>query len=256
MKLPPEAPALPERLIGCARILPDRFSILPFLPKDAAFAEVGVGFGDFSAAVMEACRPRRFIAIDNFELHHETELWGRPPADVFGTGTHRDFYEARFADALAGGVMTILAGQSGDCLEQVPDRSLDIVYVDADHRYEFVKRDIDIAGRKVRENGWMIVNDYIMVAALEAPVPYGVVNATHEFMLKNDWGMQYLALHTRMFCDVVLRPAHLLNDDSVALRAEVAALRASRSWRLTAPLRGVGGSLRHLLDRTSRPAAR
>lgn len=255
MKLPPEAAPLPARLLDRARILPDRAAILPLLPKESTFAEVGVGFGDFTAAVIETCRPRHFTAIDYFELHHEKELWGRPPAETFGAGTHREFYEARFAGELAAGTMTILAGQSGDCLEQVPDQSLDVVYLDADHRYEFIKRDIDVAGRKVRDSGWIIVNDYIMVPALEAPVPYGVVNATHEFMLRHDWGMQYLALHTRMFCDVVLRPAHLLIDDSIALRAEIAALRASRSWRLTAPLRSVGGPLRRLLGRKPRPAS-
>ena len=145
--------------------------------------------------------------------------------------------------------MTIVESQSADCLDRLPDRSLDAIYLDADHRYEFVKRDLEAAWRAVRDDGWIIVNDYIMVPMLGATISYGVVSATHEFMLDHDWGLQHLALQTRMFCDVVLRPAYLLRDEAGDLREELAALRASTCWRLTAPLRTVAGPIRRWKDR-------
>ena len=244
MTLPPEAPDLPERLVSRAGVLGSRDAILPLLPRGAVIAEVGVGLGDFSAALLAVCQPRQFVAIDNFALHHEGDLWGRTPAEVFGTRTHLDCYEARFAAPLRAGRMRILIGESADCLERVEDQSLDVIYIDADHRYEFVARDLAVAARKIRADGWIVVNDYIMVPTLGASIPYGVVHATHEFMLAHDWGMQYLALHSRMFCDVVLRPAALLGDEPAALRAEIAALRSSTSWRLTSPLRSAATMIR------------
>lgn len=33
---------------------------------------------------------------------------------------------------------------------------------------------------------------------------YGVIQAVHEFCLREGWEIVYLALHPRMFCDVAL----------------------------------------------------
>ena len=246
MTLPPEASRLPQRLLQGASLLPDREAILPLLPKAKVFAEVGVATGGFSRLVRSVCAPSLFVAIDEFRLHELPELWGQPSASLFGGKTHAEAYRETFADAIASGSMRVLEGDSADCLERLEDASVDIIYVDADHRYEFVRRDLAVARRKVRADGWIIVNDYLMVAELGAALCYGVVHATHEFMLEHDWGMQYLALQTRMFCDVVLRPSRMLPDplaENAALRAEVALLRGSTSWRLTRPLRTAGRML-------------
>jgi hypothetical protein len=257
MSLPPEAPALPPRLLDCARVLPDRDAILPLLPRGRAFAEVGVATGDFSQKVMDVCAPSLFIGIDAFRLHELTEFWGRPIAAVFGGRTHGDAYRARFAAAIAAGRMRVLEGNSWDCLDRLPPGSVDIVYIDAEHDYDSARRDLAAAGRAVAADGWIVVNDYIMVAGLNDPASYGVVHATNEFMLARDWGMQYFALQTRMFCDVALRPAHLLQPpepgigalaaENQRLCAEIAALRHSTSWRAMAPLRATTRLARRLL---------
>ncbi len=240
MTLPPEALRLPDRLLQGASVLPDREAILPLLPKGRVFAEVGVALGGFSRLVRSLCEPSLFVAIDEFRLHELSTLWGQPTEVLFGGKSHLDFYQAEFADTIATGGMRVLEGDSAACLERLDDASIDIIYVDADHRYEFVRRDLAVARRKVRADGWIIVNDYLMVTELGATISYGVVHATHEFMLEHDWGMQYLALQTRMFCDVALRPSHMLPNlatENEALRAEVALLRGSTSWRVTRPLR-------------------
>lgn len=246
MRVPPEAAALPPRLIDAAQVLPDRYAMLRLLPKRGVFVEVGVGTGDFSAQILRVCEPRRFVAIDEFTLHTLPSLWGKPPAEHFGDLCHRAAYEARFAAEIAAGAVQVIEGDSAACLEQLADGSADIVYIDANHYYEPVRRDLAAARRKVRPDGWIVMNDYVMVAELGADTPYGVVHATNEFMLEHDWAWQYLALQPRMYCDVALRPAHLVQSagaESVAenarLRAAIAALLASKSWRLTAPLRAM-----------------
>ena len=247
MNLPPEAPLIPQHLLDGASLLADRYALLPLLPKGAVFAEVGVGLGDFSELVLSVCQPSLFVAIDEFKLHELPELWGKPSDVLLGGRNHADAYRTRFATALAQGRLRLLEGDSAACLEQLEDHSLDIVYVDADHRYEQVKRDLAMAVRKVRADGWIIVNDYLMVAALGDAIPYGVVNATNEFMIEHDWGLQYFALHRLMFCDLALRPAHLVQSpqsrmqvlaaENARLHEEIALLRGSTSWRATEILR-------------------
>nr|WP_321983700.1 class I SAM-dependent methyltransferase [uncultured Lichenicoccus sp.] len=251
MTLPPEALRIPDHLLRGSTVLAGRDAILPLLPKRAAFAEIGVGTGGFTRQVLQVCAPEQFVAIDEFRLHELPELWGQPRDAVFGDGTHLELYRAAFAEAIAAGRMRVLEGDSADRLERLDDASLDVIYIDADHRYEAVRRDLAAARRKIRAEGWIIVNDYLMVAELGATHSYGVVHATNEFMLEHDWGMQYLALQTRMFCDVVLRPRHAMCDDAAetsALREEVALLRRSTSWRITRPLRAAGRLLKRRIS--------
>ena len=201
------AARLPQRLLTNARLLTDREAILPLLPKDAVIAEVGVAFGDFSERMIRICEPAQFIAIDLFDLHRIPEIWGRKTQELFGGGTHGEFYRRRFADLIEQGQVSVLEGDSAAVLETLDDASLDVVYIDADHGYEAVKCELAVIRRKIKNNGWIVLNDYIMSDAAFSNAPYGVVQASNDFMLAEDWEMIYLAFHPYLYCDVVLRKA-------------------------------------------------
>jgi Methyltransferase domain len=258
--MPGMAPAarLPQQLLTNARLLPDREAILPLLPKDAVIAEVGVALGDFSERMIRICEPAQFIAIDLFDLHRIPEIWGRKTLELFSGGTHGEYYRRRFADLIEQGQVSVLEGDSTAVLETCADASLDVVYVDADHGYEAVKRELAVIRRKIKDNGWIILNDYIMndyimSDAAFSNAPYGVVQASNEFMLAENWEMIYLAFHPYLYCDVVLRksssaqvaePVSICLHDALEARNErlersLQAMRDSTSWRLTAPLRAL-----------------
>jgi hypothetical protein len=280
---PARYPVLPEALLQNARLMPSRLAALALWPQDAVIAEIGVALGEFSGAILKACRPRRFLAIDRFDLHELPTLWNRPTAEIFGGKTHGEFYRARFADEIARGQMSVLEGDSAAMIAGLPDASVDVFYVDADHRYEGVVRDLEAILPKIAPDGWIVMNDYIPAETGLSNEPYGVIQATHEFMVKYGWEMGYFALAYVMYCDVGLRragrpitlPPYLdamtarlateLEDSGIthrrrsedrakiqALEAHIAELEAalttmrrSTSWRATAPLR----ALSHLLSR-------
>mgnify|MGYP000856790493 CR=1 FL=1 len=203
MSRPPPVVPLPDFLLRNARILPDRTKILPLLPKGGIIAEVGVMAGDFSRVIIDVCRPRLFYGIDLFQIHEMKEVWGRPTSEMFAGKTHQEFYEARFSSEIEQNTMNILSGDSRIMLESIPDASLDVVYLDADHTYPSVAAELEICSRKIRPvTGLIILNDYIMG---DGGGPYGVIQATHDFMLSHGWEMVALALDGNMFCDVVLR---------------------------------------------------
>jgi hypothetical protein len=250
------AARLPVQLLANARLLPDRDAILPLLPRNKVIAEVGVALGDFSERFIRICAPERFIAIDLFDLHRIPELWGRPTKALFSGGTHGAFYRARFADLIAQGRVRVLEGDSAATMATLDDASLDVVYIDADHQYESVKRELAVVRRKIRDDGWIILNDYIMNEAGFSNAAYGVIQATNEFMIAENWEMIYFAFQSYMYCDVVLRkastaPVPMPDPDAfhvghaalaarnAYLEGALAAMRASTSWRITAPLRAL-----------------
>jgi hypothetical protein len=240
----PAVATLPAELLANAQILPNRAALLAHLPRGKTIAEIGVGLGSFSRSAIQHAAPRHFIAIDLFALHRQPSLWGQPSAEIFGGASHLAFYTNRFAAEIAAGMMTVAAGDSAAEIARLGDKTLDIVYLDADHTYQGVKRDLAALRPKLADHAWLILNDYIMH---DSQNPYGVIQATHEFMIEHGWEMQFFCLEPSMFCDVVLRPrgcAVPLRAQLEQLGAEIAMLRASRSWRWTAPLRRLKQTLR------------
>lgn len=245
MPVPEPVPELPTGLVSGAIVLRDRMELLPLLPKNAVIAEVGVGLGTFSRKILDICQPARFIAIDHFKIHEQPELWGKPIAVLFSGGTHGDFYRRIFAAEIAKDQVAVIEAESDAGIDQLPDHSVDVFYIDGDHSYHAVRRDLAAAAKKIRPDGYLVLNDYVLVDHLGADIPYGVIYAAHEFMIAQNWTMHYFALQTSMFCDVVLRKTGVArpvesgvqNAELAAPRRELTALRQSRSWRLTAPLR-------------------
>jgi hypothetical protein len=236
-------PKLPDALVRGALILPDRNAIVDLLPKKKVMVELGVALGTFSTYALRVAQPSLFVAIDTFRLHELEEFWGRETQELFGGLTHGDWYRRKFADRIAAGAMKVIEGDSAAGLDQFDDSSIDIVYVDADHRYDAVKADLRVLQRKMRPDGFIIMDDYILVEHLQSPHLLGVIYATNEFMLEHGWALHYLALQTNTYYQVVLRragiptPATALAQEVAELRGRLARLEASRSWRITAPLR-------------------
>jgi hypothetical protein len=67
----------------------------------------------------------------------------------------------------------IEVGRSNLNLTKYPDKSFDLIYIDADHSYEGVTQDASVGNAKLVDNGIMAFNDYIQFDYL-AGMRYGV----------------------------------------------------------------------------------
>jgi len=93
---------------------------------------------------------------------------------------------------------------SAEALEAFPNGYFDWIYIDAQHSYDGVKRDIHAARRKVKSDGLLVFNDYTIWSYAEME-PYGVVAAVNELCIDDHWKLVYLALPSHMYCDVAVR---------------------------------------------------
>jgi hypothetical protein len=155
----PPAEILPDAYVKRARILSSRQDLLHYLPKNSVFCEVGVAYGDFTAQVLEACAPRKFIAIDLFDLEQYPSMWG---FSRLAGRPHEEFYRKRFEKELASGQMDLMRGYSNVTLPMLLEKSVDIFYIDAWHSYEAVSEELQIIKNKVTSRGWIILNDYTL----------------------------------------------------------------------------------------------
>ena len=175
-----------------AKVLRNRYSILNFLPKNATVAEVGVLGGDFSAHILKTTNPKKLVLIDTFESNDY------PHEKRFTAKTHFNYINAKFE--LESERVEVLKGLSWICLSQFEDNYFDWIYVDAAHDYDSVKKDLDQVLKKLKPNGIIVMNDYIMYDHYTKE-NYGVVQATNEFMKEHNFEMLYFALHPDMFCE-------------------------------------------------------
>lgn len=88
-------------------------------------------------------------------------------------------------------------------MDKQPNSTYDVIYIDGDHSYEGVLRDADVSARKLKSNGILIFNDYIIFDHVLGD-PYGVVPVVHEFCVNRGWQVLFFALQNQLFCDIAL----------------------------------------------------
>ena len=197
-------------------VMTDRNGLLRVMPKGAVWAEIGVYKGDFSQIVLDTCAPSRYYLIDNWKfdikeqnpLEETTENFsnfsGRVHWQHYGDDPdghqEQNFQQvkARFANTPA---VKIIRERSTKGVESLPDSHLDVIYIDANHQYEHVLRDMMHARKKLKSGGIMFMDDFY-----EGPGGNeqndGVMGAVNAFVKRNDY--VYLAMTYGSFANVAL----------------------------------------------------
>ena len=178
-----EAPQLrAEHLEHCV-VVPERTDLLARLPPGGRVAEIGTLHGEFAREILRIVNPDELHVVD-LEIRPEVREMAAEPTSRGRVRVHE--------------------GDSARVLASFENESFDWIYIDAQHAYEGVKRDIDVARRKVKRDGFLVFNDYTHWSYAEME-PYGVVAAVNELCVEDGWRMVYLALPSHMYCDVAVR---------------------------------------------------
>lgn len=139
--------------------------LLEMLPKHSVGAEIGVHMGDFSRQIIEVVSPKELHLIDPWE--HQTSATyknsGFGGLAKNGQDEMDERFESvcsRFDQEIREEQVAIHRGYSADVLEQFPDEYFDWVYIDGNHLYEYVKKDIALSFRKTKSRGFITGDDY------------------------------------------------------------------------------------------------
>lgn len=202
--LPDYYPELTEAHLKDARLFSERREMVKALvPAGGVIAEVGVAVGYFSSFLLDHLQPKQFVAIDLFTMDQYPVIWGVPQEKLFENKSHFDFYKDKF------GVrpdVVMERGLSHDMLAKFPDEYFDFIYIDAGHDYIDVKRDAEVAERKLKRSGIIFFNDYVMYDHANNG-KLGVVQAVNEFVVNSGWKVVGFSLQHQMYCDLAVRPA-------------------------------------------------
>lgn len=178
--------------------IPRQF-VLEHFPKHSIGAEAGVWLGDFSALMLQVVEPASLHLIDPWKFeagpNYQASRYGKSKGRSQTRMDHiHHIVQRRFGRLIATGIIRIHRKASADAVSAFSDEYFDWVYLDGNHRYEFVKKDLESFYGKVKINGLIAGDDY---GRRNWP---GVTQAVDEFVAEG-------------LCDVVL-----IKDNQFILR--------------------------------------
>lgn len=197
-------------------VLSTREELLPYLPKGAVGAEIGVAEGDFAAAILEAADPRELHLIDpwsNLEMGSGLLQAGSKLADVqqmveLGVeldppppNPWGDEILARVTARFEGDPRIHLHRQySYKAAAAFEEECFDFVYIDGNHNYEFVLRDLQDFASRLKPGGLLFGHDFFE-NEFARKENYGVVEAVLAFLKRSNFRFMMLTWeHFSTFC--------------------------------------------------------
>jgi len=173
----PKVPLKQQHVQNC-KLLLNREGLLEQMPQDSIVAEIGVDEGEFSQSICEIVQPKALHLID-----------------VWDTGRYHDgkFQKVQqiFSDEIEDEKVQIHRKLSTEAVSDFKDKYFDWIYIDTDHSYETTRDELRLYASKVKDDGIIAGHDYVKGNWITT-YRYGVIEAVHEFCVKNDWELIYL----------------------------------------------------------------
>lgn len=138
-------------------------------------AELGVRRGQLLFRLLDACPELHMIAVD---------AWEPNKADM--RSVHTDYERrVRVRAKQYKGRITIIKAYTNQAVKNVKDRSLDFVFIDADHSYNNCKEDIELWSAKIKKDGYLLGDDYHRTPGVKRAVTE--LLPKHEVLSPNIW---------------------------------------------------------------------
>lgn len=121
--------------------------------------EIGIEKGKNAQTMFEIIPNLKLFGIDPYKLHPQASF-AYHAAKRNWNDEYQKNCKKQCLKRMNGRNFTLLEGFSEDMITKVEDNSLDFVYIDADHSYDFVMQDMILWGRKLKKGGIMSGHDY------------------------------------------------------------------------------------------------
>jgi predicted O-methyltransferase YrrM len=158
---PPPSPEIPQSQLDGARLVTNRIELLRRFPKGGRICELGTDRGNFARQILDIVQPDELRLVDVTLTHCRVDVRQDARAHLHEMTTVSFLRQDKGAD-------------------------FDWIYVDADHSYAAVRRDIEAACPRVKPGGMLAFNDFARITR-EGFGVFGVHQAVCEFAAHSGW---------------------------------------------------------------------
>lgn len=156
------------------------------LPPNPVCVELGVLYGDFSRKIIDILNPRILFLVDPFSTDESDKYVGGLPTAYSTFEDYKKVLNDFYLEVYNKSVVLVRL-YSYDFVKIIKDDIADFVYIDSNHKYEAVKKDLNDWFIKLSPNGIMCGHDYV------TGNNFGVIKAVDEFCLQNNLEIDILS---------------------------------------------------------------
>ena len=164
-------------------------------PEATKGAEIGVWRGKTSLALLQRLPRLELVMVDPWEVpekgdsYYDSDKTSRYDKEKFDQAYQQVKEKVQARNAIIERMTSCEASQKYD------DYSFDFVFIDGDHSYEGVKRDIHLWKPKVKPGGWLIGHDYYHHSGMDdVRRAVSELLPSHKVETRNDQGIWYIRL--------------------------------------------------------------
>jgi predicted O-methyltransferase YrrM len=163
--------------------IPTREDFIKYFKPTGLGLEVGVYEGEFSRFLLDNCPDLNLILLD---------CWQEQEPDIYKDymNSKNEIQIQRINRTISNTInhynrINLIKGFSDDFSKLFADNIFDFIFIDANHSYESVKKDLINWYPKVKNGGLFCGHDYFDGSIGNGDVPFGVKAAVDEFGIQN-----------------------------------------------------------------------
>ncbi|MEP0984478.1 class I SAM-dependent methyltransferase [Ekhidna sp.] len=169
--------SLTDKHLKNCKLLESRIKLLNQIPSKGIVAELGVDNGEFSEKILKYNKPKKLHLIDSWS---NSRYNSQKEENV-----RRKFKE--------NSNVIINKGLSTEVVSEFGSNYFDWIYIDTVHDYLTTREELSLYAPKVKNGGIIAGHDYTS-GNWPSLVPYGVIEAVHEFCFKENWELIFLTV--------------------------------------------------------------
>lgn len=135
-----------------------RIDMLSELPKNSKMLEIGSFNGDFAFEINKKCNPDWLILVDTWnEKIFSADQHGANPKTISGKSAIDNIRKV-----LPNAILIRSTSEKFLSSPEIYSEFFDFIYIDANHKYQAVKNDIELSWQYLKPGGFLAGHDYTL----------------------------------------------------------------------------------------------